>query len=136
MTSLSEMVFSHLSAWYSQLSGKSLIQQSLAHNRSYILDRGLMGKLGLWKLWPLLRHQNLLTMPIHCYNAYSFTKHKKVYWTTHSKTSLTQSIKKSTKNVQQSSSGPSPLCEIQSQMIDKNESDTTSACSIYLQRVA
>jgi hypothetical protein len=35
------------------------------------------------------------------YNAYSFTKHKKVYLTTHSKTSLTQSINKSTNNVQQ-----------------------------------
>jgi hypothetical protein len=35
------------------------------------------------------------------YNAYPFTKHKKVYLTTHSKTSLAQSIKKSTKNVQQ-----------------------------------
>jgi len=31
------------------------------------------------------------------YNAYSFTKHKKVYLTAHSKTSLTQSIKKSTR---------------------------------------
>lgn len=66
VASLSEMVFSHLSASYSQLPGSSVIWQSLAHNRSYILDKGLM--LGSEKLCPLLRHQNLITVPIHLLN--------------------------------------------------------------------
>ena len=87
---LSEMVFSHLSAWYSRLPGSSLIQQSLAHNRSYILDQGLMAKLVA-----------TVKTPKPIYNANSFTKHKKIYLTTHSKISFDTKHKRSTKNVQQ-----------------------------------
>jgi len=93
VASLSEMVFSHLSTWYSQLSESSLIQQSLAQDlhtgpRPY-------GKVRVMETVAIVK----ASKPI--YNANSFTKHKKVYLTTHSKTSFDTKHKKSTKNVQQ-----------------------------------